>query len=209
MRRDSETMRWTGWPRPTIGPENFDWTWELLMKAFRTCLIALVAAVALGVIAGAEEKHSGNGGARRAGFERIKALNGDWEVSHGPHEHGAPGGTASYRVTAGGSAVLETLFGGSEHEMVTLYYMEGDDLTLTHYCMLQNRPRMRAELRPSGDQIIFKCREGENAAIEAEDHMHQVTFTFIDANHLKTEWVLYKGGKRDSIHSFDLARKRK
>ena len=45
--------------------------------------------------------------------------------------------------------------------------------------------------------------------LEAEDHMHQATFKFVDADHLKTEWVLYKGGKPDSTHSFDLARKKK
>jgi hypothetical protein len=39
--------------------------------------------------------------------------------------------------------------------------------------------------------------------------MHQATFTFVDPDHLKTEWILYKDGKRDSAHSFELARKKK
>src|SRR5262249_18390257 len=117
------------------------------------------------------------------------------------------GGIVSYKVTAGGSAVLETLFGGTPHEMLTTYYLDGDDLALTHYCMLHNRPHMCAERQANQDKLIFKCKEG--AKIGSEDHMHQVTFTFIDANHFKTEWVMYKGGKPDSAHSFDLKRKQK
>ncbi len=179
------------------------------MRTFRICMVVLVSAAALAFSAGAEEKQAGKGGGKHAAFERIKALRGEWEVTRGPDEHGAHGGTVTYKVTAGGSAVLETLFGGTQHEMVTLYYLEGKDLALTHYCMLQNRPHMRAEPRSSPDKIVFKCLEGENAEIAAEDHMHQATFTFVDADHMKTEWVLYKGGKPDSTHSFELARKKK
>jgi hypothetical protein len=165
--------------------------------------------VAIGFNAGAEEKQAGKAVVKQTDFERIKGLSGEWEVSGGPGEHSEPGGTVSYKVTAGGSAVLETLFGGTDHEMLTLYYMDGDELALTHYCMLHNRPHMRAERRPSSDKIVFRCQDGENVKIAAEDHMHQATFVFIDADHLKTEWVLYKSGKPDSTHSFDLARKKK
>ncbi len=179
------------------------------MNTIRTYTLVVVLASALGSIARAEEKPAGKEGAKQAGLDRIKALSGEWQVTRAPEGHGDHGGTVSYKVTAGGSAVLETLFGGTEHEMVTLYYMEGEDLAMTHYCMLHNRPHMRAERRSNPDKIVFKCQEGENAEIEAEDHMHQATFTFVDADHLKTEWLLHKGGKLDSTHSFELARKQK
>src|SRR5579863_2167592 len=149
------------------------------MTALRNCLVVLASIVAFAFVVSAEEKPEVKSDAKHAGFEKIKALRGEWQVTHGPDEHGAHEGTVSYKVTAGGSAVLETLFGGTEHEMVTLYYLEGKDLALTHYCMLQNRPHMRAEQASSPDKIVFKCREGDNKAIEAEDHMHEATFTFI------------------------------
>jgi hypothetical protein len=175
------------------------------MKAFRICTVVLISAAALGLSAGADDKPAAKG-AKHPGFEKIKALSGEWQVtpSSGDSAHA---GTVTYKVTAGGSAVLETIFGGTEHEMVTLYYLEDGNLALTHYCMLQNRPHMRAERQSSPDKIVFKCPEGDK--IEAEDHMHQATFTFVDADHLKSEWVLYKGGKRNSSHSFDLERKKK
>jgi hypothetical protein len=178
------------------------------MREFRNCVVVVITAAALGFIAKADEKPVSKGSAHQAGFEKIKALSGQWEVTSSPSDHGH-GGTVSYKVTAGGSAVLETLFGGTDHEMVTLYYMEGDNLALTHYCMLHNRPHMRAERQSSPDKIVFKCLEGEDSKIDAEDHMHQATFKFVDADHLKTEWVLYKDGKPDSTHSFELKRMKK
>src|ERR1041385_326054 len=170
------------------------------MKLFTICTAALFSAAALTLIAADQEKHAGHGGAKSPAFEKLKALSGEWTVSGGG-EHGGPGGSGSYRVTAGGGAVLETLFAGTEHEMVTLYYMDGDHLTMTHYCMLGNRPLMRAEKSSGPNKLVFKCQDGENRKIEEEDHMHQATFNFIDADHLRSEWVLYKGGKADSTHA--------
>jgi hypothetical protein len=177
------------------------------MRTFRMLLAALVAAAAPGLSLGAEQKQGPKGGGNTA-FGKIRALSGEWEVTRGPSEHDR-GGTITYKVTSGGSTVLETVFPGTEHEMVTLYYMDGDDLSLTHYCMLHNRPRMRAERGSSADKIVFRCQDGDDPKHLPEDHMHQVTFTFVDANHIKTEWVLYKGGKPDSTHAVELVRKDK
>jgi uncharacterized protein (UPF0264 family) len=182
---------------------------EKVMKTLWICAVVSVSAVILGLGAAAEDKPAPKAGAKNAAFEKIKTLVGTWEVTGEPGEHAKHGGTVTYKVTAGGSAVLETLFGGTDHEMVSLYYVEGKDLAMTHYCMLQNRPHMRAERQSSPDKIVFKCHEADNREIEGEDHMHQATFTFVDADHLKTEWILYKEGKPDSTHAFELARKKK
>jgi hypothetical protein len=139
-------------------------------------------------------------------FDRIKALAGEWQVASAPEGHHEMSGNVTYKVTAGGNAVIETVFGGSDHEMVTLYYVEGDDLMLTHYCILHNRPTMKAEKSDKLDKIAFSCQKGDK--IEGEDHMHAVTFTFPDADHLKADWVMYKGGKPESSHPFELVRKK-
>jgi hypothetical protein len=179
------------------------------MKAFRLCVIALSSVILMGWIARAEDKPAEKTGPKNSAFEKIKALAGDWEAVAADKEHGHGGGVVNYKVTAGGSTVLETLFGGTDHEMITMYYMDGDTLTLTHYCILQNRPLMRAERQLKPDQLVFKCQDVDNAKIADQDHMHQATFTFVDGDHLKTEWVLYKGGKPDGIHGFELVRKKK
>src|SRR5262245_49934395 len=130
-----------------------------------------VAAFALMALAAEKEKH---GATKDGGFDRIKALAGEWTVTKGGGEDEHHGGNVSYKVTAGGSAVQETLFGGTEHEMVTMYYADGDNLELTHYCMLQNRPHMRAEPSSSDKKIVFKCVSGKDNKIEDEMHMHEL-----------------------------------
>jgi len=165
--------------------------------------------ILMGWIACAEDKPAAKTDPKISAFEKIKALAGDWEAVSADKEHGHGGGGVNYKVTAGGSTVLETLFGGTDHEMITMYYMDGDTLTLTHYCILQNRPLMRAERQLKPDQLVFKCQDVDNAKIADQDHMHQATFTFVDGDHLKTEWVLYKGGKPEGTHGFELTRKKK
>ncbi|HEV3142344.1 MAG TPA: hypothetical protein VGZ47_00505 [Gemmataceae bacterium] len=177
------------------------------MKTARLCTIALVSVAVWTLGIGADEKPATKATPKNAGFEKIKALAGEWEVTPAAGKAEVHDGSITYKVTAGGSAVLETLFPGTPHEMVTTYYLDGDDLALTHYCMLHNRPHMRAEAQAGADKLIFKCKEGDK--IEKEDHMGQVTFTFIDADHFKTEWVMFKGGKVAETASFDLKRKQK
>jgi len=178
------------------------------MRTLKLGVLALTLATVVGLLARAQDKPAAKAGPTDSGFEKIKALAGEWEVAGGDKEHSHAGGVVTYKVTAGGSAVMETMFGGTPHEMITMYYVDGDNLTLTHYCMLQNRPCMRAERQLKPEQLVFKCRDVDNAAIEKEDHMHAATFTFVDADHFKSEWVLYKGGKPDGTHAFELVRKK-
>jgi hypothetical protein len=155
------------------------------------------------------EEKSAPSEATVATFDKLKALSGEWEIVKTPGGHGHHGGSVDFKVTAAGSAVVETLFTGTEHEMMTIFYVEGDSIAMTHYCMLHNRPLMREEKQPDTSKIVLKCGPKENAAIEKDDHMHQVTYTFLDNNRVKADWVMYKGGKPDSTHSFEFTRKNK
>src|SRR5438034_8262878 len=68
-----------------------------------------------------------------ATLERIKKLQGTWATA--PAE-GQPAMSIVFRPTAGGTAVIETMFGGTPKEMINLYTADGDKIVLTHYCML-------------------------------------------------------------------------
>ena len=67
---------------------------------------------------------------RNAGLEQFKQLAGQWAGTEvkGPNEGKEV--RASYKVTAAGSAVVETLFPGEDHEMITVIHPDGDDLVL-------------------------------------------------------------------------------
>lgn len=137
-------------------------------------------------------------------LDRIKALAGEWVQVD---QNGQPTDTviSRIRVTAGGSAVHETLFPGTDMEMITLYHMDGNDLILKHYCMLGNQPRMVAR-SISDDRIVFVC-DGTGIESKDEAHMHQGTIQFVGKDHLKTEYLQHKDGEVVYTAAFDVVRR--
>jgi len=134
-------------------------------------------------------------------FARIKGLAGTW-VRVGENGEPTDEVISQSRVTAGGSAVIETLFPGTEHEMITLYHLDGENLVLTHYCVLRNQPHMKATMIAE-DRIVFVCDEtGVESADEA--HMHQGTIVWAGENRLKTEWLQFTNGEKTYTASFDI-----
>src|SRR5690242_6473548 len=105
--------------------------------------LSVPGARATGPESGAKE-HEAPRPAPPSRLDVMKRLAGDW-IQVGPDGKASDQVVATYRVTAGGSAVEETLFAGTPHEMVTVYHMDGDDLVLTHYCVAGNQPHMKAE----------------------------------------------------------------
>jgi len=144
--------------------------------------------------------------AASAPLERLKALAGTW-VRLGEDGAATDEIISQVRITAGGSAVIETLFPGTDHEMITLYHMDGDDLVLTHYCVLGNQPHMKATTIAE-DRIVFTCDEtGVESADEA--HMHQGTIVWAGEDRLKTEWLQFTKGAKTYTASFDIVRRAK
>jgi len=143
-------------------------------------------------------------------FERIKSLAGEWS-GPGPAEmQGAPL-DVRYRVTAGGNAVEETIMPGSDHEMVTMYHLDGDRLMLTHYCVAGNQPRMVAANEGSSggsvETIRFEFAGASNLASPNDGHMHQMEMTIDGKDHLTTHWTYYQDGKTSHEATFELNRK--
>jgi len=164
-----------------------------------------VLALVLGVVscAWAEEKKAPASPA----FEALKKLAGDW-VEVGPDGKPTDKVVTSFRLTAGGSVVQETLFAGTDHEMVTMYHQDGADLVLTHYCAIGNQPRMRAESTKDAGRIVFKCAGGSNLKSESDTHMHHATLTLSGSDRYSAEWIAQQDGKECHKASFNLARKK-
>jgi hypothetical protein len=173
-------------------------------------LNAIVCFLVLSAYAvGDEPKTAGrNGGEKHAGLNRFKQLAGEWEGKEvAGHEAGADV-RASYKVTSAGSAVAETLFPGTPHEMITMIHEDGDALVLTHYCALGNQPHLKASDKAEGDQIVFKFAGGTNMKSDKDPHMHEVTYTFIDNNTFKSEWTHYNDGAAAGKAVFEFKRKK-
>ena len=169
----------------------------LTRLAVPSCLLLAMVLVARG-----DDKK-----ADAAGLDQFKLLAGEWvgkEVK-GPHEGKEV--HVKYKVTAGGSAVCETLFPGTDQEMISMIHRDGDDLVLTHYCILGNQPQMRAPAKSAG-KIAFKFAKATNLKSELDSHMHDATFTFVDKDTLRAEWTHFKEGKDAGTVVFELKRKK-
>ena len=111
-------------------------------------------------------------------FEKMKSLAGTWLAAD---EDGKPTDQviSIIKVTAGGSAVHETLFPGQPQEMVSIYTADGKDLIMTHYCVLGNQPRMKADPKSPENQIVFRFAGGTNLNPKKDKHMHEATLTIV------------------------------
>ena len=143
----------------------------------------------------------------QAQFAQLKRLVGEWtgKAGHGDAEHEA---TISYKLTAAGSTVVETVFAGTAHEMVTMYHLDGDAVVLTHYCALGNQPRMKAEATGDPKKLVFRFLDGTNLDAAKDMHMHEATLEFVADDHIRSAWTSYTNGKPDSVAKFDLKRKK-
>ncbi|MBI3461895.1 MAG: hypothetical protein HY000_02385, partial [Planctomycetes bacterium] len=112
----------------------------------------------------------------------------------------------SYRVTSAGSTVMETLFAGTEHEMVTMYHRHGNDLILTHYCAAGNQPRMKLEPNDDPKKLVFKFLDGTNLDSAKDMHMHEAVIEIVNDDHIRTAWTSYNKGKPSGTAKFDLKR---
>jgi hypothetical protein len=127
------------------------------------------------------------------GLEKMKKLAGTWLVAD---KDGKPTDQVAsiIKVTAGGSAVHETLFPGQPHEMVSVYTVDGPDLIMTHYCVLGNQPRMKADPNSPADQIVFRFNGGGNLDPKKDKHMHEVTLTIADDDHIEANATGWENG---------------
>ena len=161
----------------------------------RSFLVGGVLLLVLGTGARSEDKPAaGKAPAVHPGLERLKKLAGTWVAAD---KDGKPTDkvVSVVKVTAAGTAVVETLFPGSPMEMVSVYYRDGADLVMTHYCVLGNQPRMKADPKSPPNQIRFQFAGGSNLDPAKDKHMHEGTITFVDDDHVEWSGVCWEGGK--------------
>lgn len=139
-------------------------------------------------------------------LEPFRKLAGTWVGKAGSGEDTSDV-EVTYRVIAAGSAVVEELFRGTPHEMITVFYLDEGQLVLTHYCSARNQPRMKAA--PSDDPKVtkFEFAGGTNIDPATSSHMHAATFRFISDHEIEATWTHWDGGKATGDVKFSLKRK--
>src|SRR5579859_2116730 len=154
-------------------------------------LASILAIVAAAAISTGPAMAAGNGA---DAFEKMKALVGDWQTET------PTGGKATLHLelASGGTALLEKFHmedNGKPVEMITLYFVDGDKLKLTHYCMAGNQPTMAGSYDPATKTIKFDFVSISNLKSPDTGHMHHALYTLIDNDHFKTNWTFWKDQK--------------
>ena len=137
-------------------------------------------------------------------FEMMKGLAGEW---NGAAEAGKPGYAVRFALASAGTVVEEIQFPGTPHEMRSLYYMDGSELVLTHYCAVGNQPHMRLDrARSSGEELFFDFDGGTNVNPAKDTHVHSGRIHFVGADRIDAEWAVESEGKPAGSHKFVLTR---
>jgi hypothetical protein len=144
-----------------------------------------------------------------ASFEKMKKLVGTWLAAD---SDGKPTDQvfSIIKVTSGGSAIHETIFPGQAQEMISVYTVEGPDLVMTHYCVLGNQPRLKADPNSSANQIVYQFAGGANLDPKKDKHMHATTLTIVDDDHFEINGIAWENGapSKEMCCGFKVVRKK-
>jgi hypothetical protein len=126
-------------------------------------------------------------------LEFLKELEGSWVGQFDQDEMGKQ--TFEFRVTAGGHAVQEREMIGTPMEMLTVYYLEDADVLGTHFCMLGNRPQVKAAPRIENSTLTFACNGTPgNSTSHDEEHVHGWSMRLDDDGRLHYSAELVREG---------------
>jgi hypothetical protein len=148
-------------------------------------------------------------GSAKAAFDRLKTLAGTWksDVSEAEHKGHDAENKVTYRLTGAGSALVETVFPDSDHEMISVYHLDGDDLRMTHYCAIGNQPRLKLDRAASTpDKLVFVFDGGTNLDPSKDMHIHGLVMTFQKDGVVDSAWNSQAGGKNAGTIHFKLSR---
>jgi hypothetical protein len=155
-------------------------------------ILGLTIALALASVARADH-HDMKPYVGSTEFEQLKSLAGIWTGTSSMEDKDVTV-TVEYKVTSAGSAIVETIFGGTPKEMVTVYH-DGDDgkVSLTHYCMLQNRPELNWT-GTEGKTLNFALSRSCSLHGSGAAHMHSLALTIENSDKIVQRWAMWKDG---------------
>jgi hypothetical protein len=159
----------------------------------RPIWIALALSLALPATALADETAA-------EAFATLSKLQGRWE---GEFANGRKH-SVDYRLSAGGSVLVETWTLGPARESITMYHLDGDRLLATHYCPQGNQPRLKRVDDGDPKRLSFAFVDGGN--LQVADGWHQDSFWVElrgDALYLRDETYVANVPSADAEESED------
>jgi hypothetical protein len=131
-------------------------------------------------------------------FERMKQLVGNWEGSMNMGKETMPM-KVSYKLTAAGSAIIETSHEGTPHEMMSVYHDDKNKkLTMIHYCAEHNQPKLVLQ-KMDNNQMTMDLSPDSEIDVANESHIHSAAIQFEGDDKMTYLWTSFKGGKKDMV----------
>jgi len=161
-------------------------------------LFVLIFVFLAGIAQGMSEAES------EAAFRQLASLVGEWNGSY----EGA-GISASYTLTADGSALMEEFRPASKPVMVTMFSVDGDHLVATHYCSAGNQPQMRTKTiaDAKANVLAFSLVRITGMKSPGDWHNTGLEIHLEDNDHLTQIWSWKYQGKAGTT-VFHFARKK-
>jgi hypothetical protein len=167
------------------------------MKKLVSFAIIILLGLAPGPLAAGAGEYQKGAVTHSGDFDKMKELVGVWE-GKADMGKGMEVIKATYELTSAGNAIVERLFVGQPHEMVTVYHDFKGKLSMTHYCSLGNQPHMEL-MNPGENTMIFVLsKKNPNLASVKEPHMHALNISFDSKDSITQTWTLYEKGKKKS-----------
>jgi hypothetical protein len=138
-------------------------------------------------------------------FDTLKKLKGEWQGT--TESNDGPVAKVTYHVTASGSTLMETLFPGTSHEMISMYHIDGENLVITHYCAMGNQPRMQLSSATPAE-LKFDFAGGTNLDAKKDLHIHSGRIRLLSQDRIESEWNVYEGMKAVGANRLFLTRKK-
>lgn len=138
-------------------------------------------------------------------FERMKRLAGRWEAKSTKGWEGR----YDVRVIARGSAILVTSEFVDEpgEGMATVYFLDGGQLKLTHYCEARNQPTLvLSDLSDDGKRAEFTFHGGTGMASRDVGHMDRLIVRFEGDDVHHDRWSWYSKGKESWMEDIEYRR---
>ena len=188
------------------------------MKSSRLMLSAVLMLFAIMAFAQSDAHKSSDKSApseAQKSFDTLKTLAGTWQgpVTADPPQPdwGDKPVQVSLRVTSRGNALVHEMKEAGtpddpakyDHPL-TMLYLDGDRLLLTHYCDAGNRPRMSARTSLDGKTVEFDFLDLSGG--NEYGHMYHAVFAIIDANHHIEDWTYMMPGDKPVRAHLDLKR---
>jgi len=132
-----------------------------------------------------------------AAFDAFKGLQGAWAIQ----SNGKPL-TIEMTYDVGSKESIITEHFGKE---LSVFYRDGKDFLMTHFCNAGNQPRLRLKASSPLGRYEFEMFDITNLPNPSTAHVQRIIYTIADDKHLELE-IVWKNAETESSEKYTLTR---